>query len=129
MAEPQKITRLNALRVGIETGEIQREAEERLVFLSTDTRTLTGSVTLTISSLEGNLLLFDPGGSGRNIDLPPEADSTGLMLMIANTADAAESLVIREDSGSTTIVTISQNESGIVWCDGTSWKGLVGANT
>ena len=55
-----------------------------------------------------------------------EADCTGYVLFIANAADASEVLTI-EDDGSNTLVTPAQNESAIIWCDGTAWHGLVGA--
>lgn len=84
----------------------------------------TGDVQLVADKLE-----LDPGGAARNVDLPPEDESAGVVLYITNTADAAEALTVREDAGSTTIVTIAQSEFAIVWCDGNNWRGLVGAAT
>ena len=46
--------------------------------------------------------------------------------MVSNEADAAEVLTIRNDAAAT-IVTPTQNEAALLWCDGTSWYGLVGA--
>lgn len=71
---------------------------------------------------------LDPGGAGRNIDLPAEADSMGLMFVVANMADAAEILTIRNDAAGT-ICTPTQNETAWVFCDGTTWVGLVGASS
>lgn len=68
---------------------------------------------------------FDPTAA-RNVDLPPEESSAGALLFIANRADAAEVITIRNDAGGT-ICTPTQNESAVVWCDGVSWYGLVGA--
>ena len=71
----------------------------------------------------------DPGGAGRNVDLPAEASSSGLAFEIYNTADAAEDLTVRDDSGTQTIAIIGQNEGGLVRCNGSAWRGIVGGNT
>ena len=60
--------------------------------------------------------------------LPAEADCAGYVLFIANAADGAEVLTIQDD-GTNTIVTPTQNESCIIWCDGSAWHGLVGAES
>lgn len=71
---------------------------------------------------------FDPGGAARNVDLPAEGASKGAFVMISNEADAAEVITIRDDGGNT-ICTPTQNEAAVLWCDGTSWYGLVGASS
>lgn len=70
---------------------------------------------------------FDPGAA-RNVDLPAEAACAGSIVFISNEANAAEVITIRDDGGGT-IVTPTQNEAAILWCDGTSWYGLVGASS
>ena len=58
--------------------------------------TLTGTRTLTVAEVSAaHIFHFDPGGAGRNLDLPAAASCTGLVLFIANKADAAEVLTIR----------------------------------
>lgn len=85
--------------------------------------TLTGHRTLTLAEVQENhLFAFDPGGSARNLVLPAEADCTGLVLFVQNTADAAEVLTIQDDTPAT-VCTPTQNEAAVVWCDGTSWHG------
>ncbi len=74
-----------------------------------------------------NIFSFDPAAA-RNLDLPAEADNAGIVLFIANTANGAEIITIRDD-GSGTICTPTQGESAMVFCDGVSWRGLVGAAT
>lgn len=91
-----------------------------------ETETLAGTKTLNKNS--PSLQFLDPGGAARNVDLPAEADSTGLVFVIVNRADAAENIVVRNDAAGT-IATIAQNEMGIVACDGVAWQGLVGTNT
>ena len=76
---------------------------------------------------DNNIFSFDPAAA-RNLDLPPEADNAGVVLFIANTANGAEVITIRDD-GSGTVCTPTQGESAIVFCDGVSWRGLVGAAT
>lgn len=86
--------------------------------------TLTG--TLTMTAQFRNLLRLDPGGAGRTVLLPPE--QPGLCYFIANAADAAESLTVKDDANGTTVVTIAQNQAAIVWCGGLTaadWKKFV----
>jgi hypothetical protein len=91
--------------------------------------TLTGARVITLAEVEKfQAMAFDPGGAGRNVDLPPAAQCAGVLLMISNTADAAEILTIRTSAGAT-IVTPTQAEACLVWCDGTAWYGLVGAQS
>lgn len=88
------------------------------------TQTLAGNLTLTVD--HPPILFLDPGGAGRTITLPAEADSEGLMFIISNEADAAEILTVENDAAGA-IVTPTQNEAAIVFCDGVTWSGLVGA--
>ena len=81
------------------------------------------------TTVVSNVLFIDPGGATVDLLLPPEADANGLILHIANTADAAEDLVVKDDGDATTIITISQNEVGIVFCDGITWRGGIMATT
>lgn len=74
------------------------------------------------------IISFDPAGA-RNIDLPPVAASAGRRFYISNEADAAEVMTIRLAGAGATVVTPTQNEAAILWCDGTSWRGLVGATS
>lgn len=90
----------------------------------TAARTITGKE---IQRYQG--FVFDPGGTARTVTLPAEAAADDMILMIANEADAAEDITVKEDAGSTTIVTISQNERALLWCDGVTWYGFVGAKT
>jgi len=96
---------------------------DELSFVDPNTETLAGGKTLT--ETDKTVHFLDPGGSGRAITLPAEANSVGRVFIIFNTADADEALTISED-GTTTRATITQNESCILVCDGTSWRGLVG---
>lgn len=73
------------------------------------------------------LQFLDPGGAGRTVNLPPE--ERGLCFIIINRADAAEDLTIKEDSSTTTIGVISQDELAILVCDGTTWNIGVGTKT
>lgn len=75
------------------------------------------------------LQVLDPGGAARDVLLPVETDSKGLVYIIVNAADAAENLVVKEDSDTTTIATVAQAESAILACDGVTWRSLVGGVT
>ena len=89
------------------------------------TETMSGNRTLTVDS--PTLQFLDPT-TARDVTLPAEADSDGLIFMIMNTANGSEVITIKDDGGAT-VCTPGQNESAIVFCDGTSWAGLVGASS
>ena len=76
-----------------------------------EAKTLAAGLTLTRG--DSTYLAIDPGGSARNVDLPAPVD--GGYYFIANKADAAENLVIRQADASTTLVTLNQNDSAIVY--------------
>lgn len=78
--------------------------------------------TFTIDDDMPHLLFLDPGGAGRTVLLPAEA--RGLWFVVVNTADAAETLTVKEDAGSTTIGTIEQDTIGLFFCNGTTWYDL-----
>ena len=85
--------------------------------------TLSGDKTLTDSS--DMVQTLDPGGAGRNVDLP--ADDVGLpVYIIANTADAAEDLTVR-DSGTNTIHAVSQDEAAMFLNTGSGYVVIGGA--
>lgn len=90
-----------------------------------NTETLAADKVLTHDSPTFHFL--DPAGA-RNLDLPAEEESAGLFFVIANKADAAEVITIRNDAGGT-VCTPTQAETAIVFCDGTTWAGLVGASS
>jgi len=95
--------------------------------LHTNTETLSANKTLT--ETDEKVHFFDPDGQDRDVVLPPEATSDGLHFYIFNTADAGgEDLVVKDD-GAGTIITISQNEGGVVFCNGVVWKGFLGGIT
>ena len=88
--------------------------------------TLTGDRVLTQAEVDlNNIFTFDPDGA-RNLDLPAEADNTGIVLFIHNAASGAEVITIRDDAAGT-VCTPTQAETAIVFCDGVSWRGHVGA--
>lgn len=89
-----------------------------------NTETLAAGKTLTHDDAKFQFL--DAGGAGRTVTLPAEEESAGLMFVIVNTSDAAEVLTI-EDDASNAIATPTQNESAIVVCNGTLWRGMVGS--
>lgn len=91
-------------------------------------RTLAMAGDLTLTALSPRVLFLDPGAA-RKVLLPPEAGMAGAVIFIANEANAAEDITVNEDADATTIVTISQNECAFLACDGTSWRGFIGAKT
>lgn len=103
--------------------------EERFK-LRPQVRTLAGNITLNVRSAP--IQVMDPGGAGRNVTLPRVADSEGLVFFIANAADDTEILTVKHDAADNsgaTVITPTQAESGFVFCDGTKWWGVAGANS
>ena len=94
---------------------------------SVQVTTLAGEGTIAATDPETHFI--DPGGAGRDVLLPAEASSIGLRFFIFNTADAAEALTIKEDSDTTTIIVLDQDQHGIVVCNGTAWLGFIGSET
>ena len=88
--------------------------------------TLGGTRVITQAEVDTtNVFTFDPDGAIRNLDLPAEADCTGIFLFIANAGVVTEIITIRDDAAGT-VCTPDGAESAVVWCDGVSWRGLVG---
>lgn len=83
--------------------------------------TAAGAITLTMAS--PHLLFLDPDGSNRNVTMP-STNGHGCTWIVVNTAGGAEDLVLKDPAGNT-IITVSQNELGIVGTDGTTWDGAI----
>ena len=88
-----------------------------------NTEAITANKTLTIADAEVQFLAPD---AARDVTLPAEALSDGLVFEIHNTAGGAFSLTVKDD-GAATIGTVAQNKAARFVCDGASWKTLAGA--
>lgn len=89
----------------------------------------------TLTAKDAPIQILDPGGAGRDVTLPAEANTTDprlgsdqLVMFIYNAADAAEALTVKDD-GASTIGTVGQGACGVFFCDGTSWRCAVIAAT
>jgi hypothetical protein len=76
------------------------------------------------TTLTGNILYVDANSSAtENLELPPEADSTGLVLVIQNTG--GETIEVLDDAGSNPgngACSLLTTEACIAICDGTTWN-------
>lgn len=81
-------------------------------------RTMTGNESWDLTF--ANRQKLDPDGA-RDITMAAEAVSDGSWFEIINVASGAEDLTIKDDGGGT-IITVSQNESAKVYCDGVTWN-------
>ena len=93
-----------------------------------------GTVIATLSAAytmpdEGMTYFLDAGGAARNVILPAAADNLGRSLVVVNTANAAETLSVRETTSGTVRATLGQNEQAVLACNGTRWFGIVGTST
>ncbi|MBT8342934.1 MAG: hypothetical protein KJP07_23240 [Desulfatitalea sp.] len=94
------------------------DMSDAAVQLTVNTATTAGTL------LTSNVMMIDPNssGAGEDLELPPEADVPGIVLWIYNTG--GENIVVKDDSGGTTIDTIATTEFGFFFCDGTAWHGM-----
>lgn len=88
---------------------------------NSNVETLSGDKTL--SNTADMVQVLDPGGAGRNVDLP--SDEAGLTYLVVNTADAAETLTVRDD-GDTTVASVAQNEAALFVNTGGGYVALAG---
>ncbi len=86
------------------------------------TEELGGNKTITVDYPP--VLILDPNNATRDVTLPAEALSKGLMFFILNDGDGSQILVIKDDA-SATIITLDFPDNGWVFCDGTTWRGIV----
>lgn len=84
-----------------------------------DFDTMTGDETLDDST--GCFVKRDPGGSARNLTMPTETGRAGAFYWLVNAADAAENITVK-DSGGSTVVTLNQNDSAVLYCDGSTYQ-------
>jgi hypothetical protein len=102
---------------------------EAITMGATHTLLVTGTAASNQTKITSNFLIVDPTDN-RNLDLPAEALCTGLLLVIMNnaTASSSETITLRNDAAAT-ILTIDEAETGLAYCDGITWRGLVGGAT
>lgn len=81
---------------------------------------------ITLDAGEPPVQVLTITGAHRDVTLPAfSAANAGLTFIIFNTAASALNAVVK--SASTTILTVGQGKAGIFVCDGTEWRGLLGA--
>jgi len=97
----------------------------RLLLLS---ETLDDDRTITIKEIDDyDIVVFDPGGAARTVTLPDDDDDLdGEAFIVENSADAEEILTIVDETP-TTLCTITQGESALVYYRGSpsgAWKAV-----
>ena len=109
------------------TGGTIQEAVHNVFRGKTETVTLGADKVLT--TLSPMLQFLNNGGAVRDLTLPAEADSAGLMFIIKNVTGGAFAITVKDDAAGT-IASLLETESCIVMCDGTTWEGVsVGGET
>lgn len=86
--------------------------------------TETLSTTKTLTDYSPSIQHLDPDGVNRDVLLPAES-AYNPVFVIHNTAGGDEDLVVKEDSATTTIGTVRQNQVGYFYSNGTTWKGHI----
>ena len=117
---------VNRSELSILLGNITKSIKAKQVKFQVYTESLTGKKTLKVT--DHNLLFFDPGASNQDVVLPKEGESKDIIFIIFNTGSGND-LIVKEDSETLTIITISQNEGGLLVCNGSVWKGFVAGIT
>ncbi len=81
--------------------------------------TLAANLTMTLKS--PHLQFIDPADA-RDVTLPA-TNGQGCIWVIVNTADAAETITVKDPAGNT-VKTIAQNAAGLFGTDGTTYDGV-----
>jgi hypothetical protein len=68
-----------------------------------------------------------PTTNPRKLIMPAEAQCAGVEVAVVNLAGATNAIQVRNSGDSTTVVSIPATKTGYLWCDGTTWYGLVSA--
>lgn len=97
--------------------------------LGTLARSRTASGAITLTTADQRVQVIDPGGAGRNVVLPAEADMVGDFFVIVNAADAAETLTVQDNDASTTVLTVAQNFGAYFYSTGSAWIAFRFAQT
>ena len=92
----------------------------------TNTQTLTGDLTLNDASFQ--IQNLTPSGADRNVLLPPEAGTNHLFVF--RNVSGTYKLVIKDDSGVTTFISVSPGQTvAVVPVGGSTWTVLGGATS
>jgi hypothetical protein len=90
-------------------------------------QTLAGNIIL--SGFDSRAQAIDPGGAHRDVTLHTvSADDDGDFYLLANSANAAENLVVKDAAGST-IGTVNQSEAGVFYVNAAGGWALFGILT
>jgi hypothetical protein len=82
------------------------------------------SGTKTLAATDPQIQALDPNGANRNVLLPPEADGKGMWIFITNTGTGGYDLTVYDDSQTTQIAALGNDQAKIFVCDGTEWTTL-----
>lgn len=81
---------------------------------------------ITLLATDPTVQVLTITGAHRDVTLPAfSAANEGLTFIICNIAASALNAVVK--SASNTILTVGQGKTGIFVCDGTEWRGMLGA--
>src|SRR5262245_44878576 len=81
--------------------------------------------TLTVDS--DDILEMTPTANPRKCILPTETLQAGVTKYIPNVAALTNGIQVRNSADNATIITIPAAKTGMDWCDGTNWRGIVSA--
>jgi hypothetical protein len=81
------------------------------------------NVTLTVASAP---IQIGVPTAARDVTLPAVAYSTGLQFYVVNNSAGANTITVK-NAAAATIASVAQNKRAVLFCDGTTWFGLVGA--
>src|SRR6056297_456446 len=93
------------------------------IWFSHNTEILTSNRVINVSDKQQQFL--DPNGLDRNILLPIPSEANGLTFWIFNIG-TSDNLIIKNNTGSQTIINLGPNKVAAVSCNGNTWKATSG---
>ena len=86
---------------------------------TTNTESLDNNKTLILG--DGQMQFLDPGSNDRDIMLPAETQSDGLVFFITNITDTTSNLNIYTNDHATLLSQVSPKQTGLFNCNGLNW--------
>lgn len=101
---------------------------QSIVPAATHTLILTATAGANQSVVASTFIKIATDAANRQIVLPPETSSNGLMLVFANTS-ATDTMLLRDSTNAATVATVVASSQVSVICDGTTWYAFGSAGT
>ena len=104
---------------------ISGTAQTNELFLKRASRTLTANLVMGNVG-EPTVQIINAAATGRNVNLPLESINDGKTLILYNASTGAATLTLQSNAGAALVpaVTVAQNASVMMYCDGVAWRAI-----